>query len=932
MISRERILSRLQIGFFAPRDNDGAVADRLIAGRRKFGEAVLDVRVPRSFDAPGSLPRNNLLELHSLRWADVLRRADSVPGAQQAWEGIVNAWAASEAAADRNSVAWGITPLEQRCVALALGTGDLSGTPGILDRHVTAVVSHAVEAVSSLRRLRLLDVQLGLLVRRGDPDEALRAAAIAAAESAFHESGYTVAEDLTGVAGATEQWIGRLESLEVPSDDAVFDRLRSELFWLHVTAPDGELVPIGSGVPRSVPGAENPRMRYILTGGEEGSPPTQVRSVDPEGLVSLRSGWGETERDAREETLVTMLLGPVRGREAHGDVARVTYHSQGRPWLIDPALAVETGPEGHSVISVDDVRYRIHGDAELVRQYGDDRVDGFMVKCSVHQAFQWQRHVVFARTGNYLVVDDTTRASTEYVAAQRWIVAPDVEIEPTLQGFRLHADGKTVALNVSTLGLKDHSIDDLHDDAGNVVAQRISVPMVGSSNRAVAVIADVVDPRVFRARRVPRTGKEFTVDIKDKQLDETLVVTPELSAIVPAGLDPDEAVERTIALGAAGDLSEEEQLAQRRAVRDVISQVKSQILRDGGGVDARTQGLDQLLAAGDELKVRGLRDHGYGAALVDVAGTDLADRIAGNPQVGNLRRTALVDWPGQDLVQPAYGVRVRTTTDSTTVPDGLEERSVWSVDLGQLVPSAFLTDGPGDILTVYFHGATDRSRLSMPRYERMRSFAGLGLGPMMFFSDPCLDLDSRMMLSWYVGTEEVDVHREIACMIEAYARSKGIEKVLLVGNSGGGFAALQQGAYLEGTRVVSFNPQIRIDDYVPRIAQTAHWALFGRETVSDDPVNAPRMDLIERYRRIGFDQDVVLIQNPGDDHHHQEHFLPFVKAFESSDKASRLVTHTPYLGPGHRVPPSDEYLDFVRDAAAAHTESTWSLRGRRDMP
>lgn len=27
--------------------------------------------------------------------------------------------------------------------------------------------------------------------------------------------------------------------------------------------------------------------------------------------------------------------------------------------------------------------------------------------------------------------------------------------------------------------------------------------------------------------------------------------------------------------------------------------------------------------------------------------------------------------------------------------------------------------------------------------------------------------------------------------------------------------------------------------------------------------NAPRMDVIERYFRIGYDQDVLLIQNPG---------------------------------------------------------------------
>src|SRR5699024_7144393 len=122
---------------------------------------------------------------------------------------------------------------------------------------------------------------------------------------------------------------------------------------------------------------------------------------------------------------------------------------------------------------------------------------------------------------------------------------------------------------------------------------------------------------------------------------------------------------------------------------------------------------------------------------------------------------------------------------------------------------------------------------------------------------------------------------------------------------------------------------IQIDRYVPRIASTAHWALFGRETVADDPVHAPRMDLIERYRRIGFDQDVVLIQNPGDDMHHTNHFLPFQRAFRATSNAGRLTTHARYLGHGHRVPPPQEDLEYMRRAAEG-ASSQCRLRGLRE--
>ncbi|APX33088.1 hypothetical protein BH708_10600 [Brachybacterium sp. P6-10-X1] len=928
-IDRTHLTSRLMTSFFSPRSTDATRAEALRKGRLKLGDDVVPVAGSNAFDDTAGLARNHVLMLQSLRWLDVLRRVrGEVPGAEDTWSTLFEAWARSSAAANPESAAWGINPLEQRSVAIALGAPAGSSAVAAIPRHLEMLEKSEQEAAPAARRLRVLQVRLALQHRRGDSDEQLQETAVRAATQTFGEDGYAIAEDLASIVDTAREWEQELLSLEIPRDHPIFDRLRSEDFWIQAMSPDGTLVPMGGAFPDPVPGAQSSQMRYVVTGGEEGSPPVSIRHIDAEGLVSLRSGWGETERDAREETHVSMILGPVRGREAHRDPSRITYHSQGRDWLIDPPSPEAAGEDAHSIIHVEGVRYRAIGGAELVRHYADDRLDGFVVKNTLHRAVQWQRHAIFARTGSYMVVDDMVRASQEFQAHQQWIAAPDVQVEQVEGGFRLHAEGKTISLLASTGSVHESTVEELSDADGERIAWRLRVPLGGTSARVVTIISDVVDPERFSARRVPHAGKEFTVDMVDKQLDETLVVTPELSAIVPSGLVPDEAIARTIALAAAGGLTEAEALEQRVETRRAIERVKEQIRAAGGGLDAREKGLDDLMAAGEDLRITGLRDHAFASALIDIAGIELADRIAENPAVGNVRRSALIRWAEEDLVQPGYSVPVHTTLDAGEYPEELEEPAVWSVDCGQLVPSAYVVDAPGDVLTVYFHGATDRSRFSMPRYERLRTMPTLGLGPVMFLSDPCLDLDSRMMLSWYVGNEELDLHRTLARMVESYAHQKGIEKVLLVGNSGGGFAALQLAAYLEGTRVVSFNPQIQIDRYVPRIATTAHWALFGRDTVSDDPVQAPRMDLIERYRRIGFDQDVVLIQNPGDDMHHTNHFLPFQEAFHASANARRLTSHTPYLGPGHRVPPPNEYLDYVREAAQDPTPD-WRLRGLR---
>jgi len=929
-MNRDHLLRRLMSNFFAPRSSDHAQAESLSKGRLELGDAVQTVSQASSFDETSGLVRKHVLELQSLRWLDAVRRTrDEFPDADGTWNKIFDAWASSAAAANPESPAWAVHPLEQRSVAIALGAPAGSRAIAEIPRHLEMLERSVQESVTAARSLHVLRIRLALQHRRGDSDDELRGTAIQIATETFREDGYAIAEDLAAIVATAEEWAQELLALDIPPAHEIFSRLRNDVFWWHAMSPDGTLVPMGGMLPDIVPGADSSQMRYIVTGGEEGSPPPSIRHIDPEGLVSLRSGWGETERDARDETHVSMVLGPVRGREAHRDPGRITYHSQGRDWLIDPPASEAAGDDAHSIVHVEDVRYRTLGGAELVRRYSDERLDGFVVKTAVHLAVQWQRHMVFARTGNYVVVDDMVRSSKEFRAQQQWIIAPDVRIEPSPRGVRLHADGKTVSIVVSTGSAHDPVVDELQDAAGHRIAWRLRIPVGGTSARAVTIISDVVDPERFSARRVPHAGKEFTVDIADKHLDETLVVTPELSAIVPAGLEPDDAISRTAALAAAGELTEAEALEQRSETRKVIGRIKADIRASESTPESRRRGLDELLAAGERLRITGLRDHAYSAALIDVAGVDLAERIAAHPSVGDTRRTPLVRWGGEKLTQPGYSVPVHTTLDPAEFPMDLAEPAVWSVDCGQLVPSAYFADSPGDVLTVYFHGATDRSRFTMPRYERLRTMPTLGLGPVMFLSDPCLDLDSRMILSWYVGTEDLDLHRVLAQMVNSYARHKGIEKVLLVGNSGGGFAALQIAAYLEGTQVVSFNPQIQIDRYVPRIASTAHWALFGRETVADDPVHAPRMDLIERYRRIGFDQDVVLIQNPGDDMHHTNHFLPFQRAFRATSNAGRLTTHEPYLGPGHRVPPPQEYLEYVRRAAEG-ASSQWRLRGLRE--
>lgn len=114
-----------------------------------------------------------------------------------------------------------------------------------------------------------------------------------------------------------------------------------------------------------------------------------------------------------------------------------------------------------------------------------------------------------------------------------------------------------------------------------------------------------------------------------------------------------------------------------------------------------------------------------------------------------------------------------------------------------------------DTLIVSLHGYTDRKKYIPPRFERLASLSTLERHG-LYLADPTIRLSPKLSLGWYVGDETYDPTPDLADLINSIARHLEVERVLLTGSSGGGFASMALAPRVENATALVFSPQTRI--------------------------------------------------------------------------------------------------------------------------
>lgn len=187
---------------------------------------------------------------------------------------------------------------------------------------------------------------------------------------------------------------------------------------------------------------------------------------------------------------------------------------------------------------------------------------------------------------------------------------------------------------------------------------------------------------------------------------------------------------------------------------------------------------------------------------------------------------------------------------------------------------AYVEARVGEPLHIIFHGAMQVGEQA-PRFERIRSMRNAGLS-FCAIADPTINLADELNLGWYVGHNAVDLREHIRPVIEGLRAELESPQVILIGGSGGGFAALQNSALIDGSLAFVTDPQTVIPNYYP-----GHVSRLLRNAFDDFDSEAAmgefgtRLSAVAAYQSRTRGNFVYYCQHRDDEFHASRHLAPF---------------------------------------------------------
>ena len=233
-------------------------------------------------------------------------------------------------------------------------------------------------------------------------------------------------------------------------------------------------------------------------------------------------------------------------------------------------------------------------------------------------------------------------------------------------------------------------------------------------------------------------------------------------------------------------------------------------------------------------------------------------------------------------------------TDPSTLDSG-----VYRIEHGLPIFVDWRNSGANTLL-VTFSAATTRAA------ERVPVFSGAGVTKsldcnVLMISDPTMMLDRDTTVAWYAGSRfQPKLQDDLAELIQHFAHGN---RVILLGGSGGGYAALVQHSKLSNATSLVFNPSTRLTGRP--IFRSYHEKMWNVEDPSELPASLI-LDLRDVYSRV-HSGEVYYVQNSFDQNFVRNYFWPFV---ETLHEANKFFFMTPFYANGH-VPLSGDSIQSM---------------------
>lgn len=208
---------------------------------------------------------------------------------------------------------------------------------------------------------------------------------------------------------------------------------------------------------------------------------------------------------------------------------------------------------------------------------------------------------------------------------------------------------------------------------------------------------------------------------------------------------------------------------------------------------------------------------------------------------------------------------------------------IYTLRLETMVADLLYDERGSDTILVFFSAAVSTN-------STWPHFSGLGIAKsvgasLLAISDPSIALDSEISSGWTLGDHRYPYHLAIPKIVDKIAAGR---KIIFVGASAGGFAALHYGAIMPKSYSVVMNPRTHLLT-PPTLLKDAYNIRYGGTSISKLAKMLPMMPEAPHNR-------VIYLQNISDSTYFSGHMVPYLQRF---GPGKRIWTHLDHWGHGH---------------------------------